>query len=295
MSQRVLLIVNPVAGKTRGKAALFPLTEAFCHAGYEVTAFVTEKRGDAERVARERGARHDLVVCCGGDGTLGEVINGLQALEQPVPLGYIPLGSTNDFAATLGLPKRVPDAIRRVIEGQDTAFDIGLWNGERYFSYIASFGVFTASSYNAPQATKNILGHFAYVLEGAKELAAIHPYTVTVQADGRTFSGEYLFGAVSNSTTVGGMVKLDKELVDLHDGEFEVVLVRPPKKPGDFSKLILSLNTGKFDNKMFEFFKAKEVTFTIEGNPPWSLDGDQAVGVHTVTASIRPGALLLRL
>lgn len=295
MSQRVLLIVNPVAGKTRGKAALFPLTEAFCREGYEVTAFVTAKRGDAEQAARERGAQYDLVVCCGGDGTLGEVINGLQALDRAVPLGYIPLGSTNDFAATLGLPKRLPDAIRRVIGGQDTPFDIGLWNGERYFSYIASFGAFTASSYSAPQATKNVLGHFAYVLEGAKELAAIRPYAVTVEADGRTLTGEYLFGAVSNSTTVGGMVKLDKSLVDLHDGAFEVVLVKPPKKPGDLSKLLLSLNSGKFDNKMFEFFKAAQVRFTIEGNPPWSLDGDQADGAHTVTVENRPGALLLRL
>lgn len=295
MAQRVLLIVNPVAGKLRGKAALFPLTEAFCREGYEVEAFVTACRGDAEQAARERGARHDLVVCCGGDGTLGEVINGLQACDRPVPLGYIPLGSTNDFAGTLGLPKRVPDAIRRVLEGQDTPFDIGLWNGERYFSYIASFGAFTATSYSAPQATKNILGHFAYVLEGAKELTSIHPYTVTVEADGRTLTGEYLFGAVSNSTTVGGMVKLDKSLVDLHDGEFEIVLVKPPKNAGDFSKLLFSLNSGKFDNKMFEFFKARQVSFTIEGNPPWSLDGDQADGVHTVTVENRPGALLLRL
>lgn len=295
MAQKVLLIINPVAGKTRGKAALFPLTEAFCREGYEVTAFVTAKRGDAEQAARERGAQHDLIVCCGGDGTLGEVINGVQACGRTVPLGYIPLGSTNDFASTLGLPKRMADAIRRVLEGQDTPFDIGLWNGERYFSYIASFGAFTASSYSAPQSTKNVLGHLAYVLEGAKELAAIRPYTVTVEADGRRITGEYLFGAVSNSTTVGGMVKLDRSLVDLHDGEFEVVLVKPPKKAGDLSKLLLSLNSGKFDNKMFEFFKAKQVSFSIEGNPPWSLDGEQADGTATVTVENRPGALLLRL
>ncbi len=295
MSQRVLLIVNPVAGKTRGKAALYPLTEAFCHNGWQVTAFVTAKRGDAQQTACEQGPLHDLVVCCGGDGTLGEVINGLQACGKTVPLGYVPLGSTNDFASTLGLSKRLPDAIRTILEGTDTPFDIGLWNNERYFSYIASFGAFTASSYNAPQATKNILGHFAYVLEGAKELAAIHPYTVTVETAERSFTGQYLFGAVSNSTTVGGMVKLDKSLVDMHDGEFEVVLVKPPRTPADFSKLLFSLNSGKFDNKMFEFFKTNRVSFTVEGNPPWSLDGDVAQTEGTITVENCPGALLLRL
>lgn len=295
MSQRVLLIVNPVAGKMRGKAALYPLTEAFCGAGYEVTAFVTAQRGDAERVARESGARHDLVVCCGGDGTLGEVINGMGHGDVRVPLGYIPLGSTNDFAGTLGLPRRVPEAIDRVLNGTDTPFDIGLWNGQRYFSYIASFGAFTASSYSAPQATKNVLGHFAYVLEGAKELSTIRPYAVTVEADGRTFSGEYLFGSVSNATSVGGMVKLDKATVDLHDGAFEVVLVKPPKSAGDLSKLLGSLTAGKFDNKMFEFFKASQVRFTVEGDPPWSLDGDQERAVGAVTVETLAGALLIRL
>ncbi len=296
MAQKVLLIINPVAGKTRGKTALFPLTEAFCKAGYEVSAFITAKRGDAEEVARERGASHDLVVCCGGDGTLGEVINGLQGIDHAVPLGYIPLGSTNDFASTLGLPKRLPRAITRVVEGEATPFDIGLWNDERYFSYIASFGAFTASSYSASQSVKNVLGHFAYVLEGAKELTSIRPYAVTVEADGTVLEGEYLFGAVSNSTTVGGMVKLNKELVDLHDGEFEVVLVKKPKGAGELSKLLLALKGGNFENKkLFDFFKASKISFTIEGNPPWSLDGDLAEAEGTIVIENCHDALLLRL
>ncbi len=295
VSKRVLLIVNPVAGKMRGKAALYPLTEAFCREGYEVTAFVTAARGDAERTARERAAGYDLVVCVGGDGTLGEVINGLMRCGAAVPLGYVPLGSTNDFAGTLGLPKRVPDAIRHVLQGTDVHFDVGLWNGTRYFSYIASFGAFTATSYNAPQSTKNVLGHFAYVLEGAKELSNIRSYAVTVETDERTFTGEYLFGAVSNSTTVGGMVKLNRELVDLHDGEFEVVLVKPPMRPRDLSRLLGALNSGNFDNDMFEFFKTPRVRFAIDGDPSWTLDGEQALGAPSITVENRADALLLRL
>ncbi len=294
MSQRVLLIVNPVAGKMGGKNALFPLTEAFCREGWQVTSFVTAQRGDAERVAHDLSAAHDLVVCCGGDGTLGEVINGVQICGRQVPLGYVPLGSTNDFAATLHLPKRVPDAIRTILQGRDMPLDIGLWNGKRYFSYIASFGAFTAVSYSAPQTTKNVLGHLAYVLEGAKELGNIRPYTVTVETEERTFTGEYLFGAVSNSTSVGGMVKLDKGLVDMNDGLFEIVLVKPPRNASDFSKLVVSINSGKFDKKLFEFFKAPRAIFKVQDAPAWSLDGDQADGTATVTVENCPGALLLR-
>ncbi len=291
---RVLLIVNPAAGVTRGKQALYPLTEGFCRGGWRVSAHVTGARGEAQQITQALAREHDLVVCCGGDGTLGEVINGLMTCGAAVPLGYVPTGSTNDFANSLKLTGNPAQAVQRFLTGSDTALDVGCWNGNRYFSYIASFGAFTAASYNASQATKNALGHFAYVLEGIKELSAIRPHTVTVTTEERTFTGEYVFGAVSNSTSVAGLVKLDRRLVDMSDGLFEVVLVRPPQNAADLSKILGSLQSGKFDPAMFEFFKASRVHFALPEAPAWSLDGEQADGAAQVTVENRAGALLLR-
>ena len=292
--QRVLLVINPKAGKARGKQALFPLVDHFCRHDAQVTTFITAARGEAEAVTAAQAPDHDLVVCCGGDGTLGEVINGLLQCEKRIPLGYVPLGSTNDFAGSMGLSRRVPDAVKAITDGEDRELDIGCFNGKRYFSYIASFGAFTAASYNAPQETKNALGHFAYILEGAKEFATIRPYEVTVETDEKTVSGEFLFGAVCNSTSVAGLVKLDPKLVDMGDGLFEVILVRPPRNAADMGKLLNSLNTGVFDKKLFEVFKAARATFTIKDAPPWSLDGDQEDGTETVTIENRHAALLFR-
>lgn len=294
MKKKLLLIVNPVAGKMQGKSALFPLCDGFCRNGYDVTVFITAARGDAERVTAESADRYDLVVCCGGDGTLCEVINGLLCCKKQVPLGYVPLGSTNDFASSLGLPRRYPQAVEAIVGGGEMTLDVGCFGGDRYFSYIASFGAFTAASYKAPQATKNAFGHFAYVMEGVKELATIQPYTVRLETAEKTVEGQFLFGAVCNSTSVGGLVKLDPSQVDMSDGLFEIVLVRPPKNAADLGKLISSINSGVFDKKLFEFFKTAKATFTVEGDPPWSLDGEQAEAVGSVTVENRPGAILLR-
>ncbi len=294
MDKRVLLIVNPVAGKTQGKRALFPLVDGFCRRGYRVTSFVTAARGEAETVAKEQAMQHDLVVCCGGDGTLGEVINGLLRCPDRVPLGYVPLGSTNDFANSLQLPSRPDEAVRAIVDGHTEELDVGCFNGDRYFSYIASFGAFTAASYNATQSAKNALGHFAYILQGTKELSSLRPYHMRVKTDDRELEGDFLFGAMCNSTSVAGLVKLDPKLVDMSDGLFEAVLVRPPRNLADLGKLLSSINTGVFDKTLFEFFKASRAEFAIEGNPAWSLDGEQAEGSHTVTVENKPAALLLR-
>ena len=254
MKKRLLLIINPVAGKMQGRAAVFPLCDGFCRKGYEVTVFITAARGDAECVAAEKAGQHDLVVCCGGDGTLCEVINGLLRCERQVPLGYVPLGSTNDFASSLGLPRKYPQAVEAIAGGDEMKLDVGCFGGNRHFSYIASFGAFTAASYRAPQATKNAFGHFAYVLEGVKELAAIQPYTVRLETDEKTVEGQFLFGAVCNSTSVGGLVKLDPSQVDMSDGLFEIVLVRPPKNAADLGKSSFHSFTSIFLTSYFLVF-----------------------------------------
>ncbi len=292
--RRALLIVNPVAGKTKGKAALFTLVDGLCRHGYRTTVHTTAARGEARNVVKALAGQHDLVVCCGGDGTLNEVIDGLLTCEKKVPLGYIPAGSTNDFANSLCLKTRPGAALRAVLEGCDTLMDVGLFNGTRHFAYIASFGAFTAASYNAPQSTKNALGHFAYILEGTKELFSLQAYPMVVHTETDKYTGEYVFGAVCNSTSVAGLVKLNAGMVDMTDGLFEVILVRRPKNAVDMGKIITSLNTGEFDPSVFDFFKTRSVTFTSRTPLSWSLDGEYAEGTQTVTVENKAQSVLIR-
>ena len=294
MGEKVLLIINPVAGKMKGRTALFPLADGLCRAGYIPTVHVTGARGDARRITEQLAPHHDLVVCCGGDGTLNEVIDGLLACGKTIPLGYIPAGSTNDFAGTLRLKSQPAAALRDILVGHDDAMDVGFFNGTRHFSYIASFGMFTAASYNASQTTKNALGHFAYLLEGSKELFSVQSHQIVVQTADERYEGDYLFGAVCNSTSVAGLVKLNAGIVDMSDGLFEVILVRRPMNAAELARILNSINTADFDPELFDFFKASEVTFTMKKPLPWSLDGEYAEGATEVTVKNIPTAILLR-
>lgn len=293
-AEKALLIINPVAGKTGGRTALFPLTDGLCRAGYMPTVYVTGARGEARDIAEKFAAQHELVICCGGDGTLNEVIDGVLACGAHVPLGYVPAGSTNDFANTLHLKARPAAALKDILGGRDDEMDVGLFNNSRHFSYIASFGIFTAASYNAPQTAKNALGHFAYLLEGSKELFSVQSYHITVQGDKQRCEGDYLFGAVCNSTSVAGLVKLNAGMVDMSDGLFEVILVRRPKNAAELARVLNSINTAEFDPELFDFFKASELTFTMPAPLPWSLDGEYAAGTETVTVHNVPRAIILR-
>ena len=291
---KVLVIVNPVAGKTKGRTALFPLVNKLCRAGYIPTVYVTGARGEAQQLAKRLAPEHDLVICCGGDGTLNEVVDGLLSCEKVVPLGYVPAGSTNDFATSLHLKNQPQAALQDILEGREDYMDVGLFNNARYFSYIASFGMFTAASYNAPQTAKNALGHFAYLLEGSKELFTVQSHQIKACTADRCYEGDYVFGAVCNSTSVAGLVKLNAGIVDMSDGLFEVILVRRPNNAIELGRILNSINTGEFDPEMFDFFKASEITFTMNDPLAWSLDGEYAAGESTVTVRNIPKAILLR-
>ncbi len=292
---KLLLIVNPAAGKMTSKTALFTVTNVFCRGGYQVTTYITAARDDARRITALWAAEYDLVVCCGGDGTLNEVMDALVGNGIRTPLGYVPAGSTNDFASSLKLPTGPQKSAQAIVNGQELPIDVGSFNGARRFAYIASFGAFTAASYNAPQTAKNTWGHFAYILEGLKELSAIQSYRVQVKTDDHTFEDEYLFGAVCNSTSVAGLVHINQGIVDMSDGLFELVLVRRPKSVADLSKILQSLNTGTFEgNEMFDFCKTSSVTFRCDTAMPWSLDGEYQEGQKKVTITNQHNALLLR-
>lgn len=290
--KKLLFIVNPRAGKTKSTAPLFDAVAAFSRAGYLVRVFVTEAGGQARDIAVKWGGQYDLVVCAGGDGTLNETISGLMQLEQRPPLGYLPNGSTNDFAASLHLHTTVATAARAVAGGVPSSLDIGRHN-DRYFAYVASFGAFTRSSYSASQAAKNALGHFAYILEGLGDLDSLRPYRCAIDADGEHFEGDFIFGAVCNSTSLGGLVKLDPKHVSMDDGTFELLLLRMPKTALDLQNLITAMTRMQYDYPGVIFRHVKNVVLTTNENISWSLDGEYAASAPRVEIQCLPGAIEL--
>lgn len=288
----LLFIVNLKAGKTRSHAPLFDAVAAFSRAGYLVRVFVTEARGEARDVAARWGSRYDLVVCAGGDGTLNETISGLMTLEQRPPVGYLPNGSTNDFAASLRLCTALGPAAQAAATGEKHPLDLGRLN-DRYFAYVASFGAFTRSSYSASQAAKNALGHFAYILEGLGDLDSLRPYRCSIDADGEHFEGDFIFGGVCNSTSLGGLVKLDPSRVKMDDGLFELLLLRMPKTPLDLQNLIAAITRMQYDSPGVVFRHVRHVTLTTEEELPWSLDGEYCPSSPRVEIENLPAAIQL--
>jgi len=292
--KKLLFIVNPRSGRTKSRAPLFDAVARFSQAGYLVYVHMTDGPGDATRVARELGEQFDLVVCSGGDGTLNETISGLMQLSRRPWVGYLPNGSTNDFAASLHIPSQTENATEAIVRGDPFPLDIGTHNG-RSFAYVASFGAFTRSSYSAPQATKNALGHFAYILEGLGDLDSLRPYNCRIIADGEIFEGDFIFGAVCNSTSLGGLVKLNPDRVKMDDGKFELLLLQMPKTALDLQNLIVAITSMEYDYPGVFFRHVKSVTLETKDDIPWSLDGEYAPSEPKVEIRNIPGAIDLML
>ena len=280
--KRLLLIMNPAAGIKKANPHLSEILSIFSQADYECTVWMTRKRGDATELTALRGAEADLIVCIGGDGTFNEVVTGAVKAGIRTPIGYIPSGSTNDFAASLGLPKNVVQAAQAIVAGRPQAFDVGRFQ-DRCFTYVASFGAFTKTSYATSQSVKNALGHLAYVLGGIKELSSLHSYHIAVTLDdGEREEGDFIFGAVSNSTSVGGILALDPEIVDMNDGLFELLLVKFPKNPAELAEVILSLSSQKYDSPSLLFRSARKLTVEADPDMDWTLDGEFAKGCEEI-------------
>ncbi len=276
---KVLLIVNPVAGKMKAKTTLLDVVLALQGDDNEVTVFITHKRGDATiKASQAKQNGFDRIVCFGGDGTLNETISGLMMSGSDIPLGYIPAGSTNDFATSMKLPSVPKKAAALVANGNSFPIDIGCFNGDKYFTYVAAFGIFTAASYSVTQDMKNVFGHMAYILGGVKEIGNIRSYKVKITLGDKIIEDEYMFGAIANSTSVAGIVKLDETLVDMGDGLFEVGLIKKPKTIAELNKIITALTTSKYENGGIEFYNASEVVVESEEGLDWTLDGEHAKG-----------------
>ena len=280
MEQRVLLMVNPMAGRQKIRNELLYVVDTLTKAGYETSIYTTQGKDATRDLLAEKDSQFDRVICCGGDGTFNEILSATMHWNKRPILGYIPAGTTNDFAAGLKLPSDIREAAVNIVRGTPHTVDAGLFNTS-YFSYVASFGAFTETSYSTPQNFKNALGHLAYILEGIKEIPAFTPYTVCVEADGQIYKDSYIFGAVSNARSVGGILKISDSLVDLNDGVFEVMMIKMPKTLMDLSAIVTSLtslNPLKYDPSMFLFLQTKELKITFEQEMVWSLDGERVSG-----------------
>ena len=279
--KKLLLIVNPKAGKSGYKLGFADVMLTLSEGGYDTTVRFTEGRGDATRFAAQHAKEFDTIACVGGDGTLSEVVAGLMQVPNPPPLGYIPLGSTNDVANTLGLPKNAVEAARVIVEGQPRPFDVGGFQNDAFFTYVAAFGAFTEVSYATPQNEKAHLGYLAYMLRAAGALPKLESIHTKIEYEGGVVEGDVLYGGISNSTRVAGVVKLKKDLVSLSDGMFEVLLVPTPKSLADFTRSATGLLGQKYDGVNVILLQSSKLTVTFDKPIAWTRDGEDG-GEHQV-------------
>ena len=273
-SRPALLIVNPVSGQKRVLRVLPDVVRSLMDAGYLVTLCVTSRRGEATELAEALGGRYELVCCAGGDGTLNETLTGLARAGQRVPLGYIPCGSTNDFAASHGLSSDPAEAAANIASGRSRRYDVGRFCGSSFFSYVAAFGAFSWLSYTTDQTAKNLLGHTAYILDGIKDLPKVKPYRLRLSADGAVYEGDFLFGAVCNTLSIAGTLTLPEDQVGSCDGVFEVLLVRNPKTLAEFQELVTGLLTQDYSSPLLEFFHTKTLDVDCPADLDWTVDGE---------------------
>ena len=279
MSKRLLFVYNPKAGKAQIRTKLADILDVFAAKEYDITIFPTRKHDDARRVVKERSKGYELVVCCGGDGTLDEVVTGMMQSGFRTPIGYIPAGSTNDFGGSLSLPKNMVRAAETIVEGRSFPCDIGSFNSD-VFVYIAAFGLFTDVSYETKQDVKNVLGHMAYLLEGVNRLSAIKSYFMKVSYEDRVIEDDFIFGMITNSISVGGFKNITGKNVKLDDGVFEVTLIKRPKNPMELSSIMVSLLNRNIDSSYMYCFRTANLLLESEKPVTWTLDGENG-GSHS--------------
>lgn len=280
-NKKALIILNPKAGLKKANRLLTDIIKEIQKGGYISTSFITTKSGDAKNIAAELSAEMDLIVAVGGDGTFNEVVSGVSDSGADVPIGYIPAGSTNDFAATLKLSSSPKEAAKDIVSGRKRKLDIGSFN-DRIFTYVASFGAFTETAYTTPQELKNALGHLAYIIEGSKDIWNIKSYKMKIKTDRNTFEGDYIFGAISNSTSLGGLLKINPNIVDMNDGLLEMLFIRRPENLNDLGQILTALNTMNYNSPMIDFCSAPSAEIKVSKNMRWTLDGEMAEGENII-------------
>lgn len=279
MSKRLFFIYNPRAGKEHIRGKLYGIIQAMADADYEITIYPTRRYLDATERILSLPDIYDLVVCSGGDGTLDEVVTGMMGREHKIPIGYIPAGTCNDFARSLRIPVDMAKAAQIAVTGERFACDVGSFN-ENHFIYIAAFGLFTDVSYSTKQEVKNILGHMAYLVEGMKRLTNVRSYKMQVTSREMSFEGDFLFGMVTNSRSVGGFENIIGKNVIFDDGLFEVTFIRKPDSPLELQEILAALLVERLDSKYMYSFRTSHIVVESEACIPWTLDGEFG-GEHT--------------
>lgn len=282
LNKKLLLIVNPCSGTGKMRPSLLGVVEVFSKAGYDVTVYPTKYRNDATKKVETLSQNdYNLIVVCGGDGTLNEVITGVMHVGLDIPIGYIPSGTLNEWSTGLGISKTIKQAAKDIVTGKEITLDIGKF-GDKYFTYTASFGAFTSASYSAPQDIKNVLGQAAYFFEGIKSLGNIKPLHLKFEAEGKIIEDDFLFGAISNSMSVGGIVKFDENTVKLNDGLFEVLLIKNPNNILKLQPMIDGILKHELNREGMEFFHTNKIKVTGGDGLDWTLDGEHATSGEAV-------------
>lgn len=289
--KKLLLLANFYSGKGIVKLNIADIIDYYNSKGFEVTVYSSQYSGHIKDIVEKTGSAYDNIVCCGGDGTLNETINGIMTLDKRPLLGYIPCGSTNDFANSIGIPSVVEDSYKTAIDGQCFTIDVGKIN-DRFFSYVAGFGLFTNISYETPQTIKNILGYQAYILTGLKEITNIRTYPIKVTYDKGVVEDDVMLALVSNSNSIAGMKRLFENYANLNDGLFEVLLVKKPKNTSLLKNIVSCLVEKNFDdNDMFYSFKTNKLVITSQNYIKWTVDGEYSGDYNKAVIEVVPSAV----
>lgn len=279
MNERILMVINPRAGKMAIRGSFYTIVKSLSLDGNEVSIHFTTGAGDAAQTVCNLAGGYDRIVVCGGDGTLNEAVTGLMRSQRDIPIGYIPCGSTNDFASTLGIPQKASAVVEQILHSDPIRLDLGRF-GDRFFTYTASFGAFTASSYATPQNLKNALGHFAYVLNSAKQVLNLKPIRMKITTPDYCEEGDFMYGGVSNTLTIGGVYSLSDEDVELDDGKLEIMMIRHPKSIQEYTNALLNLAARNYDDPNILFLHAGSVLLESDAPVAYTLDGEFG-GEHT--------------
>jgi len=292
-AKRLFFVYNPHSGRGNIRSKLFDIVQVFSEAGYEITIYPTREAKDATRKIEHLSDQYDLVVCSGGDGTLDEVVEGMMHRQKKLPLGYIPSGTVNDFARSLKIPRDMVKAARLAVSGKDFLSDVGTFNNS-HFVYIAAFGIFTDVAYSTPQDMKNVLGNMAYLLEGVKRLANIPSYHLKFSSEECSGEGDFIFGMVTNSRSVGGFKSIIGKNVRFDDGVFEVTFVRLPKNAAELQEILAAIVLKEMDTHYMISFRTARLTIEAQQEIPWTLDGEYGGESQNVIIQNHQKALQIR-
>lgn len=288
--KKLAFIYNPRAGKGKIETYFYDIVRVLSEGDYEVTLVPTKYKNHCCEYILQEGQRFERIVVAGGDGTVNEAVNALMALgENKIDLGYIPMGTTNDFASSCNIPQDIFEAAKVALNGTMIEIDAGRFN-DKYFGYVAAFGVLTDVAYDTPQGIKNLFGRAAYIVEGIKRLANVKSYAMRIECNGEVIEDEFIFGMVANSNSVGGM-KIKSLQVDLCDGLFEVLLLKKIQKPLDVNSILADLLQKKTDSEHYYVIKSDKIKFTSQSEVAWTLDGEYGGACHKAQIENIKGAI----